>query len=393
MMFRFLRLTCATLLCVVLAAPAGATISRVRSLGGSGDDFEDDSNVLRWPGSLVDYTGVAALDLGTWNLDTDGRSTGRGGHLFASLGRAGCLGLAFADELPEPDPGGYFSAIFAHSFGPLTPAVSFRGSTYGAGRDDLGDRQFAGQTSYLHNWGGGLRWDAGDGLYLDAAAEWIRAEIEFADESSGRRNHELSSESYAARVRAFARLNDRLILVPRFEYTHDVRPVVGDPLGDIADFGSWRVRAGTAFNVLLDPDNLLIASAEYFRNNRDWQARDWEWAAADDGWRDAWYFAVRFGVESRLLPWLSARAGAAYRRQTDEWTLREHLSGNEVDFIYNWNVEVDVPVSVGLGAHLGGFDCDLDLSEGAPLGDRYLPAGVAPIEKATRASLTLRYEF
>ena len=117
-----------------------------------------------------------------------------------------------------------------------------------------------------------------------------------------------------------------MVVVPHVSYEHDVRPTVSDALGGVADLSGWNLLAGLGVNALLDPDNLVVVSLDYLSLQRDWAARYPEHATFDTGWRDIWQVAVRVGVESRVQPWLTLRAGAVYRRLTDEWYLTETLA-------------------------------------------------------------------
>ncbi len=374
------------------AAPAAATDARVRSLGGLADAFEDDSNALRWPGSLMDYAGQASLGL---SEEQDGALSTFGG---ANVGldadrRWGVLGLAFADQLPDGERGGYFSAGYAHRLGPVNAALTFRGTTYGTAANPAGDAEFTNDARYMHSWGVGARADLADGIYVDAAAELVRSELEYDDDALGISVHELSSDSHAWRLRGFARVSDKVVLVPHVSYGHDVRPTVSDALGGVADLSGWDTLAGLGVNALLDPDNLVLVSLEYLSLQRDWSARYPEQTTFDAGWRDMWQFVVRVGLESRVQPWLTLRAGAVYRRQTDEWYLGEALPGGATDYDYRWNVGVAVPVSVGIGLHFGAFDGDLAVHDGGLLATDELPAGLEETDDGAVIAATLRYGF
>ncbi len=374
------------------AAPALATDARVRSLGGLADAFEDDSNALRWPGSLMDYAGQASLGLSEREDGTVSTFGGVNAGLDADL-NWGVLGLAFADELPEGERGGYFAAGYAHRLGPVNAALTFRGTTYGTAANPAGEAQFAGDARYLHSWGIGARADLADGVYVDAAAEIVRSELEYDDEANGISIHELSSDSHAWRLRGFARVSDKVVVVPHLSYAHDVRPTVSDALGGVADLSGWNTLAGLGVNALLDPDNLVVVSMDYLSLQRDWAARYPEQTAFDTGWRDMWQFVVRVGLESRVQPWLTLRAGAVYRRLTDEWYLSETLAPGITDYDYRWNVGVAVPVSVGVGLHFGDFDGDFVVHDGGLLATEELPLGLEEIDDGVVIAATLRYGF
>ena len=68
---------------LVAAAPASATLTRARTLGGDLHYFEDDAGVTVWYGALLDYPDQAVLDLGDYDHDASGswnqRTTGAAG--------------------------------------------------------------------------------------------------------------------------------------------------------------------------------------------------------------------------------------------------------------------------------------------------------------------------
>jgi hypothetical protein len=377
---------------VWFAAPALATDARVRSLGGLADAFEDDSNALRWPGSLPDYAGEASLGLAE---DQAGRARTFGNATigFDRTDRWGVLGFGFADRLREGERGGYFAAGYAHRLGPLQAALTFRGTTYGTAANPAGEAEFRGDARYLHSWGLGARADLCERAYVDVAAEIIRSELEYDDDANGISIHELSSDSHAWRLRGFVRASEKVVVVPHVSYEHDVRPTVSDALGGAADLSGWNLLAGLGVNALLDPDNLVVVSLDYLDLERDWVARYAELAPFDSGWRDIWQVAVRVGVESQVLPWLSLRAGAVYRRVTDEWYLSETLSPGIDDYDYRWNVAVSVPLTAGVGLHLGDFDGDLVVHDGGLLASEELAAGVEANGTGVITAATLKYSF
>jgi hypothetical protein len=391
-----MRRSCPVLVLVAslvgLVAPALATDARVRSLGGLADGFEDDSNALRWPGSLIDYAGQAALGL---SEAADGRAHtfGNANVGFDQAGRWGVLGLAFADRLREGERGGYFAAGYAHRLGPVNAAVTFRGTTYGTAANPAGEAEFRGDARYLHSWGLGARADLGQHAYVDAAAEIVRSELEYDDDAIGISVHELSSDSHAWRLRGFVRASEQVVVVPHLAYEHDVRPTVSDALGGVADLSGWNLLAGLGVNALLDPDNLVVVSLDYLDLERDWAARYPDPTSFDSGWRDIWQIAVRVGVESRVQPWLTLRAGAVYRRLTDEWYLSETLSPGITDYDYRWNVAVSVPLTAGIGVHVGDFDGDFVVHDGGLLASEELAAGLEEINTGVVTAATLQYSF
>ena len=67
------------------------------------------------------------------------------------------------------------------------------------------------------------------------------------------------------------------------------------------------------------------------------------------------------GVESRLLAWLTLRAGVEYRRSDTDQRLQPAPPGGDDQISHE--VHVDVPLNLGLGLHFGKFDADLVINE------------------------------
>ncbi len=388
-------------LMVATAAPAAATTSRVRSLGGQGDYFEDDSNVLRWYGSLVDYADEVVLELGTWKQDAHlpaglDRLSHQGGgvHLrFDEKGEWGTGAVYFGSDLPEPEPGGYFSALYARAFGAVNAGLFFRGTSYGKAANTAQTENFVGDALYFHDYGLGLRLDLGEAAYVDLAGEITQTRFEYDEFASGIAIKESSHDGGSLRARGFVRASERVVIVPMIDYMVDRRPTRMDVLADVADLDGWQVRVGGGANLLLDPDNLAVISVEYLDHRRDWTSRHPERALFDDGWRDTWQVRTQVGFESRVLPWLSLRAAARYVRQTDESYFRHDNPDGTFDVAYHWDVSVSTPVTLGLGLHFGAFDGDLVLFDKAPVGYDAIQAGSDELDRMNVSSFTLRYLF
>ena len=135
---------------LIITTSAHATTTRVRSLGGQADYFEDDSGVLRWYGSLVDYPQLASLDLGDWSHDTGEIAHTAGGlhYQFDQAGKWGTGAIYFGDDLPEPDPGGWFRLIWARRFGKISLGATFRGTSHSAASSSPPDQHLQGESNY-----------------------------------------------------------------------------------------------------------------------------------------------------------------------------------------------------------------------------------------------------
>jgi hypothetical protein len=393
MLRRVLPLAAALLLVAVAAL---ATSARVRALGGQSDFFEDDVAVQRWYGALIDYPDAAYLEAGDWNHDT-GDLDGTAGGLHFQFDAAGTWGTAamyFGDDLPEPDPGGWFRLLYGRRFGGLALAATFRGTSYSQATSEPPDHALQGTSRFLHDLGLGARWDLGDLLYADVAAEIREGEIDYYDNENGITVEDDGGfHSWGARARVFHGIDERAAVVYRLEWYRDRRPVTDAVMDGLVDLDRETFRAGLGFDILVDPDNLLLASVDYDRREEDRDAVHPFYATWEHGWRDWWRLEVRVGVESRLLPWLTLRAAASYRRTVDESLYSYTWAPDFEERLYDYDLGVETPVVLGLGLHYGNVDADLVINDKALFDPTTGAARRDTGAGDTYTSLTLRYGF
>lgn len=396
------RLAAAAVL-LLAAADAAATTARQRSLGGLGDFFEDDANVRRWYGSLVDYPQRAVLELGDWDLDAGGsisrRLSRQGGGLHAQFDaeqRWGVAAVYFGEDLPLPDGGGWVNLLYARRFGDVSVGGSFYASSFSdAGSTHVGT-WLEGRSNFVHELGLGARWDLARHTYLDVAAYRRHVEVDYfarVDSVVILMPNVHGWDSFGARARVFHGLTEQLAAVGRIDYVRDLRFLVDPDLNDLARQDADNLALGAGLNYLPDPDNLIVVSLDYRRVDDVRRARNPFYATFQHRQGDWWRLDGRCGLESRVLPWLTVRAAVSYRRTVDEFTLTYRWSDEFLEWRYDYRVHVSTPVVLGLGVHLGAFDADLVLNDTAPFGPGFPPT-TAPLDGGSRYSaVTLGYRF
>jgi hypothetical protein len=181
--------------------------------------------------------------------------------------------------------------------------------------------------------------------------------------------------------------------VYRLAWYQERRLITDQTMDDLVDLDGTYLRAGIGFNLLPDPDNLVIASVDYDRREEDRQAQHPFYAAWETGQRDWWRLDVRVGVEARVLPWLSLRGAASYRRTVDETFYTYQVADDFEQQEYSYTVTVRTPVVLGLALHAGGFDLDLVINDSGLYDPNAAVAVRDQGEDATFTSLTLRYAF
>ena len=347
--------------CTVLVAtlfcffqPAEATISRVGSLGGGGDFFEDDSNVLRWYGSLTDYPNEAVLESGNFTLEkgywhsATERNSGPGFGTHFSLGQNGRFGTAAffyhgQDEdrttaLQKDHLRNNLSFLYAQDFGSVSAAITYRHGSLTTDEHDS-TRELS-----IDTFGTGVRLDLSPSAYLDVAGE-IRRVHEVRNWDPDFQEND-DDGLYALRARAFTALSPRLALVPLAEYIHEDRQSDGFP---VARTVNYRLkRAGLGLNFYPDTDHLLLLSAEY-SNHQD--TEDWS------------VFILQGGFEARMFSWLTTRGSIGWVN----YQLDTEINPGAIADDDNDPEEPLLRVNLGASIHLGPADLDIAFWEKAPM--------------------------
>ncbi len=357
----FSALAILVLLCMV--QPSFATISRVNSFGGSGDYFEDDSNVLRWYGSLVDYPDQVIVESGDFTiLDGYWRSVhekqggmGIGAHM--ALGREGQFGTAaffFHDQdedristLQEDNLRNNFSFLYSLDLGPLTAGVTYR---HGSLKTEVYDST---TDLSIDTFGTGLRMDLGESAYLDLAGEVCSIkEIRNWDPDPQEDN---ADGLYALRGRAFVALGPRMALVPLVEIIHEDRRG-----GYHTKFISNNrlQRFGLGLNYFPDTDHLLFFNAEYSDYS---EANHFSSVSVTHDWST---MILNMGFESRMLSWLTTRGSVGYVDYNRVTTI-DPLSTPPDEIGFEGPI---LRVNLGAGIHLGPADLDFSFWEKVPHG-------------------------
>ncbi len=373
----------------LLAAAAGtATETRVNSLGGRGDYFEDVANVLAWYGSLSAYPNLAVAELGTFDAargdeaaDRQATRQGAGAHL--ALGPEGRDGVAATYLFGEGDTGGAPAArmlLYGRAWSGGRAAIAL-----GLSAADWEEPAEGGTWSRRSEdavFGLGVRWDVGPGAYAEVAGEAIRdRRQQSAAPLHGRLDHR-GWGSFGLRARLFWEPRTGWILTPVAAYDRrDTWELPGEPAGP-GRLDAWSERLGVGLTRLPHPDVQLLATLEYHRARlrRGVLLADGTTLATEGAREEALH--ARLGVEARVRPWLSLRAGARNAPGRFGMPAVAGLSDAE-----------DFDLTLGLGAHLGACDVDLLLNDDAPFNLGSLLTNAGGDEPATFTSASLTWAF
>ncbi len=363
--------------------PAGATSSRVRSLGGGGDYLEDLDNVLRWYGSLASYRDLALLELGRLVEDdpTIGSSPraheqGIGAHVqLAADGGLGVVGLYLsADGESGRRPAGRV-LMYGRAW-PRWQAALLLGLTH-ASAEGEGTSERAVDTVL----GVGARWELGEAAFLDLAGDWrLSARRQRLDVLT---LDERDQGSFGVRSRLFWSPRPSLFLVPVCGYARDDFWELGVGALPPRRLDAWQWRGGLGLLLLPDDDLLasLVAELRIGRWRRDDPFAPSDGSSANPAARFQ-EVALRMGLEARVRSWLTLRGGAVsapggHRRADDPY----------------WERSDPFQLTLGLGLHLGPLDADLLLDQNAPFNFGSLLTNAGGVESSTFSSISIIYAF
>jgi len=381
-----LRLVClgAALLCC--ATPVFATSSRVESMGGGDDYFEDINNVLRWYGSLASYGGTALFELG----ETSGSSVERrGATLIADLTRGGGWGTAglflFGDNPDE-----VIRLAWGKRFGGVQIGLQWklRWEAYHWYDQSLGESGVLDTDDQV--FGLGARWELGDRLFLDTAGDVAQTgrRVELADAIV--EPNDFTLDTLSGRMRLFWGVNDRSVIVPLLGYRRDLRKERIDTYWDVFDRDRDEFILGLGGNHLPDADTMIVGSFTYGLSHEDLANPRDDSSEVDEVSTTANTYILRMGIERRLLPWLTLRAGAM---QVLEHAVISTLDSGMTELVRQDDDNEHLDVSLGLALHFGPFDADFAVQDETPFYFGSIVTNAGNGSDTTWSKITLQYVF
>jgi hypothetical protein len=363
-----------TALLLLAALPATATSTRVLSVGGGGDYFEDVDNVQRWPGTLATYADLLLLELGDrYVSERSGQALGAHVSLDGA-GRYGVAGLWVFDGGPDPDARLMWSLKRANWQVGLQYSI---GSRFRSNQQN--DSWFE---RTMTQYGVGLRRELAPRTWIDLACEGSNTgDYLFLDYVPVMQD-ERDLDSFGLRWRLFHGLSERLVLAPCmvWERTLNHEGIGWDWFGRFlpGSFNDFNIdgihylndtstfSGGLGLVLLPDPDRMLQASLTWSRTERE-LSDPAEGDAVELLGQDVTSTAltVRLGGEARVLHWLTVRGGAWKTMSTSDVSSRWHDTVYWSTDHHNFKDEA-MDASLGLGLHLGDFLADLLITDSAP---------------------------
>lgn len=391
-----------TLLCL-LATSAFATSARVNALGGGGAFLEDDDNLQRWYGSLVDYPDRVILDSGHFSINygyhaegSDQRLSGPWGLAAVGLDRwkiPGVLSIGLYGAGDDADSGGLYRDALRTTWAVMY-GVDIKGVAatliYRSGSDNRSETDGLATWTWdrsRHDLGLGFRFDLSDGAYLDVAGEFRAADEDIAlsplpidpPPAISTPSHSLF-DSWNLRARAFIRLGESTALVPVVEVFRDDRPAfVVSPFHQ-RHIDGRDLMLGAGLNWYPDPDHLLVLSANYSGGEVDdiyYGLDPGQPAIIHAEWNA---LRARLALESVFLSWVTVRTGLVYDLRS------ETLHGVDETF-------AGLNLAGGVALHAGDWDFDLSVNDGEP---RAFSGYLGPYNRSsygTWLQMSLRRQF
>lgn len=397
------RLRCSLVWLLILGlltvGEALATSTRIQSLGGEGDYFEDDFNVLRWYGSLPGYGDQAVLELGDILLNGSAANEvfhqGAGAHV--ELGAEGMFGSGalYVSDVTDPfQVPGTLSLLWARAWGAIQPGIAFQWSRV---EDTQGEAEsFLARKGTNTTLGLALRWDLATRAYLDLGADLIGTRRRITGQAdadhSFTQEQELVWQSYSLRGRAFWGVADAVALVPLIDHERQEHLTVPWQLVHLpANRDMYLTRLGLGVNVFPDGDNLLVFSYEYSTTTQNLAFQPnplglAHWEGRTQNHR------LRLGFESRVTSWLTLRGGARQDIPNLDVTVTV-TDGEQNEALVVTAADPDLDLNLGCGLHFGAFDADLVFNEKAPFALGQFLIGTGGERNNNFTSITLKYGF
>lgn len=407
-MVKFSKVLVLSLLVVGLCAPlALATTSRVQALAGASSYINDDSDVFRWYGTLPSYSKMVMAEAGMFSyngvagdvnyqalgfthdwgedhwLGTWGVFLLRGSiedpslYAFNPLPTPGMGPVLGADY---PIPSTKFALSWGKDVGKIALGLMF---TRSEAMFKLADDPEVNYT--FTTIGGGIRWDANEDLYGDAALTIGSAGGK--PDGGWDKTMGLNLEG-----RLFWEVLEDATVVPfaRYRTADYALETAVAPSGD--SWSEWTVGASLDFDV--NTNNLLIFAA-------DVQGFDWKYSLSDGDKTEFSQFVfprLYVALESDITSWFTFRVGAT---KTMVKTTYTDADGLEYEFTFPVAITEEDAIQLedftwhmGGGFHIGEWDVDAVFSHELPFRLGYWLTGFGsdnPEPVVGRVSATYRF--
>lgn len=397
-MSKFLTILLAGLFVFAAAVPAMATDARQAALAFTGNYIEDDYNIFSWYATLPSYSNMVWIGMQDleWYSGDDmfyyiGASYGLGEE-----GKYGTLAAFFYSYAPGLNPWGYgewdgaglfsdwlpnkFTVMYAYPMEKLSLGLFFqRSDQYAKQEQDVeGDLSSQELSRAYTTFGLGLRFDLGEKLYADLAADMSMANYKYEVQSGGE-SASLEDDAhsmYGVRARAFYEWNETITWVPYFNFRMFDFSLKAENIDEFESYGDkgTMLDFGLGANVKVNEDNLLIFAVEPYSMMKREPSEPPDNTSAEIKYTVMPRFYL--ALESDIKDWLTFRVGGSKELGKSDWTYEETGVG-KAEQVYTGE---SFGFYMGLGFHVGDFDIDCLLNNDLPFHLGYWLTGYAPYD-------------
>jgi len=317
--------------------------------------------------------------------ESGGSLSRRAGTLLAELGNDGAWGVGGLFVFDE-DPDEVIRLGWAKGFGALQIGVQYRRNWNDI--DSWRVSLFSTYETIDNTFGLGARWELAAQTYIDVAADLLHSYrviyFDGAPEFGGS-----NTESYSTRMRLFHGISDRTVIVPLLRFRRALHPEYVTEYRNFFDKDLRDLGLGLGWNHLPDSDTMLVGSFTYGHASTDLRnPRLYVSSRAVSETRHS--YMTRFGVERRMLSWLTLRAGVWQLLGNCYTDIREEAGGAWSHDAYRIR---EMDLSLGLAVHVGPFDADMVFNDSTPFNVGGFFAPTDGNAGTTWNKITLQYVF
>jgi hypothetical protein len=397
-MARFSKVLLLVMAGLVAYAPlAGATSSRVNSLGNIENYIADDVNLFDWYAPVTQYGNMVWGELGDFNGGTG--TTDQMLGVANDCGRVGTFGMFLMDEQSSP-----WEYDLTGMGGPAVGGediytkfvvrwgYDLENATIGLGFDRADQEEQTSSTLENHRsltqFGGGVSLGVGDLSTLDLAASYGAASYE-RDVSVGGNAVKISEDdntSINVRGRMMYDWKEDVQLVPFASFTSQSLSLKADStaVDDALQVNGTNAKmtsimGGVGMNVAVNGDNMLFFGAEIEHMKLE-PAKTEQFGTPTPELKYLTLPKFYLALESGVTDWLTARVGGTHTlvRMQDEDDVTQ-TSG-------------EFELTLGLGFQVADFDVDVELHDYAPYQLGYWLTGFQNFEPpVARATVSYHY--
>ncbi|MBN1154738.1 hypothetical protein JXB12_07445 [candidate division KSB1 bacterium] len=339
----------------LFSIPAYATETRVSSMGGVGLFIRDNSNVLYFPATLVNYSDQVIAELRIKNSD---ESYTIGGHLPVT-DQGAVIGVYLNRPIPIPLPVSEItnhleleqtaSLFYATKSGDLNFGVGFS-FAHDGWKDDTGSEKNSETANYFGIQGG---------ISSELFDLGIMVDLPRINTEMGESELSVSGNGFGLIGRYFMQQTDILEIVPVGSfYTGSATSEYNyNSSSSETKHSNMDLLLGLSFNYHITKNNLAVLGIEAFGMSKETEEDQNKNKSTS---QTNTLPAIYLGVESRISKWLTGRLGAKQSYYTNK-LINEPDEGDKTEVSIQ---DSEFHFSFGFGVRFNSFILDASFNEG-----------------------------